>query len=155
MISKLNPLMKCQRFQDGQPVGEPFDANKNGHENPGDGTSDSDAERYPKHGPIPPGEYDLLPKEVDGNFPVGTPSITTPGQPAGTITGKNGAPNRSQVLVHPEVNGVGPDSQGCVTVCPADSQSVKDLMDKNKGKTKFKIREVDCDCLVPDPPTQP
>jgi hypothetical protein len=149
-------MMKCQNFENGRPVGDPFDMNKNGHENPGNPDSDDPADRYPKGGPLPPGDYDLEPKppsqyEEGDRFPIGTPSVTTPGQAPGVITPTSGAPNRNNVRVHGE-GGV-PDSEGCPTC--EDPKSIKDLMDRNKGKTKFKIREVDCDCLAPDAPTSP
>jgi hypothetical protein len=150
--------MKCQKFENGRPVGGPFDMNKNGHTNPGDPNSPSAGERNPRLGPIPEGDYNLEPKpqsqyEAGDSFKVGTPSVTTPGQAPGVIIPTNGAPRRSNVRVHGEGDGTKPDSDGCPTC--EDPRGIKDLMDRNKGKTKFRIRDVDCDCLAPDAPTSP
>ena len=119
---------------------------------------------------MPPGEYDVIPKPNGGNnnefgenkpgYRKGTPSITQPGNPAGTIITPNGT-KRTVLRIH----GKGL-SHGCITCDEGyngprvdhdgkpykdpdtglDPRSkVEDLMNSYDGGMKLKITEICCE----------
>jgi hypothetical protein len=144
-------------------VGPSFPANTGGgYANP-DGYN---GDPYGTGAPIPPREYDILPKP-DGprnnetkwdpvaernrtSYRRGTPSITDPGKSPGVIQtpgtpGKPGGTKRTLLRIH-KTGG----SEGCVTCDPGDNStsdqnsSIENLMNSYE-RMKLSITEVCCD----------
>jgi RHS repeat-associated protein len=166
-LSKLQGTvwMRCLRCKDGSSkgkmtcwfempdgsMGDPFPTNTGGYKNP-DGEG---GDPYGSYSPIPPGEYDVLPKPTGGKnnqpgeYRKGTPSITGPGMTPGSLRTPPtpGRPNgtlRTVIRIH-----ASGDSEGCVTCDPGDNStddqnsSIENLMNSYQ-KMKISIKEVCC-----------
>jgi RHS repeat-associated protein len=130
-------------------TGRPFPANK-GTNNPSQDPNDP----YGFRGPIPPGEYDVLPKpsgpqentrtpEGRIDYRRGTPAITQPGLRPGQI--RRPGRTRGGLMIH--ASGY---SEGCVTCDPGDNSTpgqnsaVENLMNSYE-RMRLSITEVCCD----------
>ncbi len=129
--------------------GPAFPANTGGYGNP-DGKG---GDPYGELGPIPPGEYDVVPKPTgpennrpgeDDKYRKGTPSVTQPGRYPGTLVTPKGAV-RTVIRIH--ASGY---SEGCITFDPGDNSTddqnsaAENLMGTYE-KMKLSITEVCCD----------
>ena len=99
-------------------------------------------------GPLPPGNYDILPKpngpshdESDGsggiNFHRGTPSVTTPGSLPGQVRTNSGV--RGGIRIH-----MPGTSNGCITC--TNYGDIENMMNRNEntGGIHLQIIEVNC-----------
>jgi RHS repeat-associated protein len=155
--------MRCLRCKDGArkntmtcwfempdgSKGDPFPTNNVG----GNAESTTPGDPYGTLGPIPPGEYDIIPKsggpknnqKVDDgtDYRKGTPSITQPGRADGTLKTPKGT-HRSGLRIHKSGG-----SHGCVTCeagdnsTPDQNSSIENLMNSYE-KMKISIKEVCC-----------
>ena len=93
---------------------------------------------YPDRQGIPAGNYVVLPKAQKGNFPKGTPAITSPSmrdKPGATSAGHP----EGSVLIHVEGKQEGPDSRACVTCGPAGLKLATDVFNRNEDSTTMRI----------------
>jgi RHS repeat-associated protein len=136
-------------------VGSSFPANTGGYANPnGEG-----GDPYGSKSPIPPGEYGVFPKptgpknnqpDKKDKYRKGTPSITGPGMPPGSLRTPP-TPNRPngtlRTVIRIHASG---GSEGCVTCDPGDNSTddqnsaIENLMN-SYDKMKISIKEVCCD----------
>jgi RHS repeat-associated protein len=102
---------------------------------------------YGSDGPLPPGNYDILPKPTgpatdtqvsDGvEFHKGMPSVTTPGLPPGSVRTPTGV--RGGVRIHFPGR-----SKGCITC--ENYQDIEAIMNRHRdsGGMHLQIMEVNC-----------
>jgi RHS repeat-associated protein len=127
--------MQCYIEEDGE-FGPGFTANAWGN-----AKSITRGDPYGTNGPLPPGEYDIVPRtdaDSKSKYPNGTPSVSNMGQSGGHVTTPLGT-QRSDIMIH------GPGrSEGCVTC--KEHNEIKKIMNRNKkkGGMKLIIEEICC-----------
>jgi RHS repeat-associated protein len=87
---------------------------------------------------IPQGQYLVLPKAQDGQYPKGAPAVTSPllkDQPGATTAGHA----EGDVLIHGE--GGYPDSRACLTLNPAALKLASDVFNRNKNSTTLSVHD--------------
>jgi hypothetical protein len=93
---------------------------------------------YPDRRGIPAGNYLVLPKREDGQYPKGTPAITSPSmrdKPGATTAGHP----EGSVLIHGEGKAGQPDSRACITCGPAGLKLATDVFNRNKESTTITV----------------
>jgi hypothetical protein len=94
---------------------------------------------YPNRQGIPQGHYLVLPKAENGQFPKGTPAVTSPSmrdKPGATTAGHK----EGDVLIHGEGKRGEPDSRACITCGPAGLKLVNDVFNRNRDSTTLNVR---------------